>query len=187
MLQREQLVTLGPEIGPMGQIWACYRGNSWLPWDQRLVLRDRHGHVTEGTVGYLGTRNRSNGSDMGMLQREQLVTMWPEAGPKGQIYRLVTQETDDYLGTSLWSQGTNIGLWCRKQMITMGPEAGPMEQIWTCDRGNRVVGFNVLYDNENLYISWISLFSLEHTPKFSVRLISVLHRGSNHLSHIPRK
>jgi hypothetical protein len=44
-----------------------------------------------------------------------MMTLGPEAGPKGQIYRLVTQETYD----------------------TLGPEAGPKGQIWACDTGNR--------------------------------------------------
>jgi hypothetical protein len=39
---QETYDTLGPEAGPMGQIWACYRGNRWLSWDQRLVPGDKY-------------------------------------------------------------------------------------------------------------------------------------------------
>jgi hypothetical protein len=53
-------VTLGPEVGPMGEIWACYRGNRWLSWDQRLVQWDKYGLVIEGTGDYFGTRGRSH-------------------------------------------------------------------------------------------------------------------------------
>jgi hypothetical protein len=88
--KREQVVTMGPEVGPMGQIWACYRGNRWLSWDQRLVPWDKYGLLIEGTGYYLGTSN-------------QRLVPWDK-------YGLRIEGTGDYLGTRGWSHGTNMGL-----------------------------------------------------------------------------
>jgi hypothetical protein len=63
------VITLGPEVCPMGQIWACDRENRWLLWDQRL---DRYGHVIEEIGHYIRDRDGSHGTNMG-IQREQVV------------------------------------------------------------------------------------------------------------------
>jgi hypothetical protein len=57
---------MGPEVGPMGKIWASNRGNRWLSWDQRLVQWDKYGLVIEETCDYLGTRGWPHGTNMGM-------------------------------------------------------------------------------------------------------------------------
>jgi hypothetical protein len=41
-------------LGSMGQIWACDRGKRWLPWDQRLVPKDKYGLVIEVTGDFMG-------------------------------------------------------------------------------------------------------------------------------------
>jgi hypothetical protein len=46
LLYREQVMTLGLEVDPMGQIWACV--------------------VIEGTGDYLGTRGWSHETNMGL-------------------------------------------------------------------------------------------------------------------------
>jgi hypothetical protein len=72
------VITLGPEVGPKRQIWACeYTGKRWLPWDQRLVPWDKYGHVIEETCDYHGTSGWSQGTNMGLLEREQMINLGP--------------------------------------------------------------------------------------------------------------
>ncbi len=77
-------------------------------------------------------------------------------------------------------------------MITLVPEVGPMGQIWACDRGNSMWRLNVLFEYEILVytVQYLgSAYSLLSVCLciFAVRLISVLHQGSNHLSYIQSK